>query len=95
MKQIMILAVVTLIAPPSLAQEVVSLGRNLNTGLEEIRVDLPGLPQGVKPLEMVLIPAGTFTMGAAPEETVPDADGDAAAGVAVPTAPDDSRVLAA
>jgi len=30
---------------------------------ETITINLPNLPSGAKPLEMVLIPAGTFTMG--------------------------------
>ncbi|MBZ0257843.1 formylglycine-generating enzyme family protein [bacterium] len=30
---------------------------------ETITIDLPGLPDGAKQLEMVLIPSGTFTMG--------------------------------
>ena len=35
---------------------------------ESIIVDLPGLPVGAKPLEMVCIPAGTFTMGSPSDE---------------------------
>ncbi|MEW6233789.1 MAG: SUMF1/EgtB/PvdO family nonheme iron enzyme [Candidatus Omnitrophota bacterium] len=31
--------------------------------LEEITINLPNLPQGAKPLEMALIPTGTFMMG--------------------------------
>ena len=38
------------------------------SGLEEITVNIPGLPEGAKPLEMVLIPAGTFTMGSPEDE---------------------------
>ncbi|MEW6238721.1 MAG: formylglycine-generating enzyme family protein [Candidatus Omnitrophota bacterium] len=30
---------------------------------ENITINIPGLPSGAKPLEIVLIPAGTFTMG--------------------------------
>ena len=45
------------------AQDVVSLGVNPETGLDEIRVNLAGQPTDAKPLDMVLIPAGTFTMG--------------------------------
>ena len=33
-----------------------------------IVVDLPGLPEGAKPLEIVLIPAGTFMMGSPDDE---------------------------
>ena len=35
---------------------------------EEITIDLPGLPSDATPLQMVLIPAGTFTMGSVREE---------------------------
>ncbi len=38
------------------------------SGLGEIVIDLPDLPEGAKPLEMVLIPAGTFTMGSPDNE---------------------------
>ncbi|MFB3787928.1 MAG: formylglycine-generating enzyme family protein [bacterium] len=34
-----------------------------DTRLQTITVPLPNLPEGAKPLEMVLIPAGTFLMG--------------------------------
>ena len=35
---------------------------------EEITIPIPGLPAGAKPLEMVLIPAGTFLMGSPSNE---------------------------
>ena len=41
---------------------------------ETITIDLPGLPAGAKPLEMVLIPAGTFTMGSPSDEQDRDSD---------------------
>ncbi len=39
------------------------LGTNTDTGREEIRIELPGLAESATPLDMVLIPGGTFTMG--------------------------------
>ena len=53
---------------PCAAQDVVSLGVNPETGLEEIRVDIAGLPTDAKPLDMVLINPGTFTMGSPDSE---------------------------
>lgn len=50
------------------AQSVRSLGVNAETGLQEIRVNIPGLPNDAKPLDMVKIPAGTFLMGSPPDE---------------------------
>ena len=38
------------------------------TNLEVIQVKLPSLPKGAKPLAMVKIPAGTFTMGSPSDE---------------------------
>ncbi len=57
-----------LISLPCVAQGVVSLGINSDTGREEIRVNLPALPRDAKPLDMVLIPAGTFVMGSPENE---------------------------
>ena len=50
------------------AQGVRGLGINAETGLQEIRVNIPGLPEEAKPLDMVRIPAGTFLMGSPPDE---------------------------
>ncbi len=36
--------------------------------IEDFTIPLPNLPQGAKPLEMVLIPAGSFTMGSPDSE---------------------------
>ena len=53
----------------STGEEIVKLGLNLDTGLKEIRVELPDLVRISEsgeiptPLDMVLIPAGTFSMG--------------------------------
>lgn len=33
-----------------------------------VRIEIPGLPAGAKPLDMVRIPAGTFLMGSPPDE---------------------------
>ena len=41
---------------------------------ETIIIDLPGLPEGVKLLEMVLISGGTFTMGSPSDERGRDSD---------------------
>ncbi len=41
---------------------------NPDTGLHEIEVSLPGLSEEAKPLTMVLIPAGSFTMGCPEDE---------------------------
>ena len=41
---------------------------NNNTAPKEIRIDLPKLPADATPLEMVLIPAGKFTMGSPVDE---------------------------
>ena len=68
MRIIVLLSVVAFFVLPGLAQDVESLGGNPETGLEEIRVNLPGMPEGAVPLEMVRIPAGTFTMGSPPDE---------------------------
>ena len=53
---------------PCGAQDVVDLGLNAETGLKEIRVNLPGLQENLKLLEMVQIPSGTFVMGSPEDE---------------------------
>ena len=63
MNRSILFLVASLIVLPSGAQDVESLGVNPETGLEEIRVNLPGLPEDAAPLDMVLIPAGSFMMG--------------------------------
>ena len=68
MERLTVLAVVTALVLPCDGQDVISLGVNPDTELKEIRVTLPGLPEDAKPLEMVLIPAGTFLMGLPPDE---------------------------
>ncbi len=50
------------------AQGVRGLGINAESGLQEIRVNIPGLPDDAKPLDMVRIPAGTFLMGSPLDE---------------------------
>ncbi len=52
-----------LIAMAPQAEELVDLGTNSDTGLEEIQIKLTGLSEAVTPLRIVRIPAGTFTMG--------------------------------
>ena len=44
MKGVTLLTVALLVALPVVGQEVASLGINPDTGLEEIRVNIPGLP---------------------------------------------------
>ena len=68
LRNIVPLIVVLLLALPGWSQGVESLGSNPETELEEIRVNIPGLPEDAKPLEMVKIPAGTFTMGCPSDE---------------------------
>jgi len=51
------------ITPTPVMAGIVPLGINSETGLEEIRINLPNLPEGAVPFDMVLIPAGTFLMG--------------------------------
>ena len=68
MKTTLAVVLALLIVHPCEAQVVENLGVNPETGLEETRVDLPGLPEDATPLEMVLIPAGTFTMGSPADE---------------------------
>lgn len=59
---------VAVISSFSVAQDIVNLGVNPDTGLEEVRLNLPDLPEGAKPLDMVIIPAGTFMMGSPQDE---------------------------
>ena len=68
MKVLILVTVVSLLVLPGWSQGVESLGVNPETGLAEIRVNLPGLPEDAKSLVMVLIPAGTFTMGSPADE---------------------------
>ena len=70
------LTAVAVLVLPSVGQGVENLGVNPETGHEEIRVDLLGLPEGAKPLEMVTIPAGTFTMGSPSDERGRKSDSD-------------------
>ena len=49
---------------PTYSVGIEALGVNPDSGLAEIRVNLPGMPICAKPLDMVLIPHGTFLMGA-------------------------------
>ncbi len=68
-----VIFILFLLTIPCSAQ-VIDLGINEDTGLREIRVELPGLPEGATPIEMVLIPAGTFMMGAPRDERGLDGD---------------------
>ena len=70
------LFIAAVISSSSVAQDVVSLGVNPDTGLEEIRVNIAGLPATAKPLDMVLIPAGTFMMGSDPFGDDPEKEDD-------------------
>lgn len=51
------------IPPPTPAPVEVSV-----RGQEILRIDIPGLPEGARPLELVPIPAGTFLMGSTDAE---------------------------
>ena len=60
---------------PTLVPGVIDLGTNPETGLQEIRVDIPGLPSGAKHLDMAYLPAiGRFTMGSPDTEQDRSAD---------------------
>ena len=61
-KVLILLTAFSVLVLPSFGQGVEGLGA------KEIRVYLPGLPEGAKPLEMIKIPAGTFTMGSPADE---------------------------
>ena len=74
MKRLLVLMLGVLAALPCRAEKIVELGKNAKTKLEEIHVKLPGLPSDAKPLEMVKIPAGTFTMGSPIDERGRDSD---------------------
>ncbi|MFH1743161.1 MAG: SUMF1/EgtB/PvdO family nonheme iron enzyme [bacterium] len=64
MKRTLLLLFATIILSiQSSAQEVLSLGKNPDTGLEEIRVVLHTFYESRVSFDMVLIPSGTFTMG--------------------------------
>ncbi len=62
------LIIISLLVLPGWSQDVESLGVNPETGFEGIRVNIPGLPEGAKPLDMILIQPGTFTMGCPSDE---------------------------
>ena len=68
MKRVLILMVGVFVVLPCSAEKIDKLGENAQTKLEEIQVDLPSLPSGAKPLEMVLLQPGTFTMGSPTDE---------------------------
>ncbi len=55
-------------------QAAVTADDEVSVAGDTITIDLPGLPTGAKPLEMVLIPAGTFMMGSPPDEKDRDDD---------------------
>ncbi|MBI1390069.1 MAG: SUMF1/EgtB/PvdO family nonheme iron enzyme [bacterium] len=52
----------TLLIPSTYSFELIDLGVNPETGMREVRVDIPDLPEGAVPLDFVLIPPGKFTM---------------------------------
>ena len=52
----------------TVAQDVIELGMNPKTGLNEIQINLTGMPEDATPLVMVLLPAGSFMMGSPPHE---------------------------
>ena len=56
-------AVVVDTPTPTSTPGVIDLGVNTDSGLPEIRVQFPGVPDGARYLDMALIPPGTFTMG--------------------------------
>ena len=68
MRGLILVTVFLLLVLPGWSQGVESLGVNPETGLEEIRVNFPGMPEGAESLEMIEIPAGTFTMGSPADE---------------------------
>ncbi len=66
---------------PELYKWFLKQNRQSRMGVETITVEIPNLDVEAKPLEMALIPAGTFTMGSSPDErrsdpswSMPDAD---------------------
>ncbi|MBN2328247.1 MAG: formylglycine-generating enzyme family protein [Candidatus Omnitrophica bacterium] len=68
MKSILILTLILFSIMQADAQELVDLGINQDSGLEEIQIELPGLDESSTPMIMVLIPPGSFLMGSPREE---------------------------
>ena len=59
------LAILTLLFIPQIvcSQSIIELGKNPDIGLDEIVVNLPNMPKSATPVNMVLVPAGSFVMG--------------------------------